>query len=146
MIDLDIACRIGENFGTKPPSTAHCPPEMAKIVLDATNLSTGALNKEMLSKYVASVAYDLWSLGVLLFHLCFGRRVWNHDQNDNVMLDDLHKLANWSHADLNRLLTQSIPSLVTSIAFGGALNEESQSSGPILATRITTPAACEPTS
>ena len=54
-----------------------------------------------LSKYTASVAYDLWSFGVVLFHLCYGISLFNTDQNDNVSLRDLSSLAGWTPRLLN---------------------------------------------
>ena len=60
LIDLDCACAIDECFGDKTPSTAYCPPEVARL------LAAG----QPLSDYTASEAYDLWSFGALLVLLC----------------------------------------------------------------------------
>jgi serine/threonine protein kinase len=65
---------------------------MAKVLIDATD-SSGKVDTSKLSTYKASVAYDLWSFGVVLFHLVFGRPLWLTDQNDNVTIDDLKTLA-----------------------------------------------------
>ena len=57
--------------------------------MDDNNKVDGA----KLSEYTASEAYDLWSFGVVLFHLCFGRPLWLNDINDNVTPEDLRTLA-----------------------------------------------------
>ena len=92
LIDMDVSCEIGQAFGSKVPSSGYCPPEMAKVLLDATD-SDSVVDTKRLSGYTASEAYDLWSFGVVLFHLVFGRSLWHTDQNDNVRHDDLRVLA-----------------------------------------------------
>ena len=66
LVDLDVSCAIGEPFGTKKPSLGYCPPEMAQKILDAMDASD-RLDTARLSAYTADIAYDLWSLGVVLF-------------------------------------------------------------------------------
>ena len=81
LIDLDVSCRIGAAFGEKVPSSGYCPPEMARVLRRAAALD-GALDPKLLAEYsCASVAYDLWSLGCVLFHMCFGKSLFhtNHD-------------------------------------------------------------------
>ena len=107
LIDMDVSCKFGEFFGTKLPSSGYCPPEMAKVLLAATDAKTGVVDTNEVVKYSASVAYDLWSFGVVLFHLCFGRPLWLMDQNDNVSLPDLKALANWTAAILNRKIKEA---------------------------------------
>ena len=50
LIDFDVSCELGQAFGTKVPSSGHCPPEMARVLLKAAD---GAAE---LSEYLASVA------------------------------------------------------------------------------------------
>jgi len=94
MIDLDCSCTIGHSFGKKKPSTAFCAPEMAKLLLD----------EKSPTEYVADASYDIWSFGVVLYHLCTGRSLWQCDQNDNLSREDLEKLAKWSREDVERRL------------------------------------------
>ena len=110
LIDMDVSCEVGKAFGTKVPSSGHGPPEMAKVLIAATNDETGVVNTARLAEYSsASVAYDIWSLGVILSHLVTGRQLWLTDQNDNVGGDDLRKLAAWKPGDLRRELKRSTP-------------------------------------
>ena len=94
IMGLDVFCRLGEPFGNKVPSSGFCPPEMAKILLTAINPDTGKVdNTSLLKEYIASEAYDMWSFGVVLYHLCFGRPLWLTDTNDDVNLEGLQLLA-----------------------------------------------------
>ena len=96
LIDFDVSCLFDEGFGSKLPSSGYCPPEMAKVLLKAIDSNTGLLvNKEELSVYRADVAYDLWSFGVVLFHLGTGKSLWHTNQDDSISQDDLRKLASW---------------------------------------------------
>eukprot|EP00964_Phaeocystis_antarctica_P083850 scaffold52787_cov60-Phaeocystis_antarctica.AAC.1 len=102
VIDMDVSRKFGESFDTKLPSSGYCPPEVAKVLLAVRNAETDEAKTRELAKYTASVAYDLWSFGVVLFNLCYGISLFNTDQNDNVSLRDLSSLAGWSNAILNR--------------------------------------------
>lgn len=93
LIDLDVSCIIGERFSTKVPSSAFCPPEMGRVLQAATDIETGMVDTTKLREYIADVAYDLWSFGVVLYHLVFGRALWNNDVNDNVTPQDLKKIC-----------------------------------------------------
>jgi serine/threonine protein kinase len=107
IIDFDVSCKLGQSFGGKPPSSGYCPPEMARVLLRATN-EKGEVDGEKLAEYKANVAYDLWSFGVVLYHLCFGRPLWLTDINDNVTLEDLRTLASVPDAPLRRALDKAL--------------------------------------
>ena len=106
LIDLDICCKLGAPFGTKVPSSGYCPPEMARALLEATDSSVDerlrVVDATQLARGYssASVAYDLWSFGAVLFHLVAGRPLWMPDKNDNVVPDDLANLAAWMSSDI----------------------------------------------
>jgi len=76
---------------------------MAKALLHAMN-DQGKVSGAKLVEYKASVAYDLWSFGVVLYHLCFGRPLWLTNTNDNVGNDDLRILALAAESDSSQLL------------------------------------------
>ena len=102
LIDMDVSCALGTPFGTKQPASGYCPPEMAKLLLAATNYKTGKVETAKLATYNASIAYDLWSFGVVLFHLITGMPLWKTDQNDNLAYADLQLLArHWNVDTLN---------------------------------------------
>ena len=82
---------------------AYDDPRFSK----ATDAKTGKVDTSELAKYTASVAYDLWSFGVVLFHLCYGISLFNTDQNDNVSLPDLSSLASWTAGVLNRKILEA---------------------------------------
>lgn len=88
VIDMDVSCQLGQPFGDKAPSSGYCPPEMAKLLLECT-----PSDKSRLKTYKGSEAYDMWSLGCVLFHLCTSETMWHTDQDDNVKEDDLKVIA-----------------------------------------------------
>ena len=89
LTDMDAACEIDKEFGSKAPSSGCCPPEMAKILLAASTDETAG-NINHLKTYKGNIAYDLWSFGILLYHLVKGRPLWsvnkNYDVDPNVLL------------------------------------------------------------
>tara|TARA_B100000459_G_scaffold133172_1_gene88268 strand:- start:52 stop:2280 length:2229 start_codon:yes stop_codon:yes gene_type:complete len=99
LIDLDVSCRIGAPFGTKTPSSGYCPPEMARVLIDALD-ENDVLSPKKLGAYTASVAYDLWSFGVVLFHLGAAKSLWHTNQDDSIETNDLQTLAYWNGEQL----------------------------------------------
>eukprot|EP00964_Phaeocystis_antarctica_P068075 scaffold41228_cov50-Phaeocystis_antarctica.AAC.4 len=110
LIDMDVSRKFGESFGTKLPSSGYCPPEVAKVLLAVHNAETEEAKTQELAKYTASVAYDLWSFGVVLFHLCYGISLFNTDQNDNVKMDDLQTLAEAPGGPWRKLINKALRS------------------------------------
>ena len=102
LIDLDVSCAIGAAFGAKPPSSAFCPPEVAQALL--------ACRPGEPISYTADIAFDLWSFGVVLYHLTFGRSLWHADQGDGIARDDLQKLARWRPVHLEREMRRAVSS------------------------------------
>jgi len=82
---------------------------MARVLLLAMN-EQGEVDGAKLAEYKASEAYDLWSFGVVLYHLCFGRPLWLTDINDNVTpeSEDLCTLASVPDEPLRRLLDKAL--------------------------------------
>ena len=107
IIDFDVFCQLGQPFGGKPPSSGYCPPEMARVLLRAMD-DQGEVNGEKLAEYKASIAYDLWSFGVVLYHLCYGRPLWLTDINDNAAPEDLRTLASEPDLPLQRALDKAL--------------------------------------
>ena len=108
IIDFDVFCTLGEPFGNKVPSSGYCPPEMARVLLRAMN-EQGGVDGAKLAEYTASVAYDLWSFGVVLYHLCFGAPLWKTNTDDNITPEDLRKLAAASDAGpLHKVLNKAL--------------------------------------
>ncbi|KAJ8601597.1 hypothetical protein CTAYLR_008457 [Chrysophaeum taylorii] len=93
LIDMDASRALGEPLGTKLPSTGYCPPEMAKVLLNAAARETGKVDATRLREYAANVAHDLWSFGCVLFLLVFGKPLLLVDFNDDVAIDLLEQLA-----------------------------------------------------
>ena len=111
LIDLDCACDISKPFGAKQPSTGYCPPEMARVVRDA--LRDGAVPGDermaaALATYTADVAYDMWSLGVVLYQLCTGKTLFHCDLNDDVDGAEMKRLCEWSAASRRRALNAKV--------------------------------------
>ena len=66
------------------------------------------LDTARLGAYTADKAYDLWSLGVVLFHLATGTPLWKTDKNDDTSPKGLRKLVKRCF-DLDRKLAVAAP-------------------------------------
>jgi serine/threonine protein kinase len=110
-----VSCLLGAPFGNKVPSSGFCPPEMARALV-ATGNDASKLCEEYVS---ASSAYDVWSCGVLLFHLTFGRSLWHTNQDDSISSSDLNTLAHWTVTQ--RDTRQSSPPPIPSPLFSSSL-------------------------
>jgi len=93
LIDLDASVSIPESCGVKL-STVYVPPEM----LDqdaATGVVT--IRRYDVNPLSASISYDMWALGALLYNLCTGQTLWQSSVEDNIVNDrDLLDLFEWS--------------------------------------------------
>eukprot|EP00873_Tetraselmis_striata_P023821 jgi/Tetstr1/444085/TSEL_003323.t2 len=103
LIDLDASCMSGSGFGDKEPSSGYCPPEMARILRTP---GAGGGRPELQS-YTAHPAYDMWSFGVVMFHMATGKKLWHADQDDNIAEGDMDKLASWDQWKRDDCLTEA---------------------------------------
>ena len=97
-IDLDNAASIdvnGEEAGQKQTSSGYLPPEQAAVEYHKLNKEHG----ESPPKVQASTQYDMWCFGVLLYYLCTGKQLFVMDVREEVELDELSKIVNWSDRD-----------------------------------------------
>ena len=115
LIDMGVSMRIDRAFGQgnmaicKGPNLAYCPPEMAKVVLRATDARSGQVKLTELKSYGrASIAYDLWSFGCILYQLVYDAPMWRAKQ-DGSFADpkDLERLAAWSTLEVDELLASA---------------------------------------
>jgi serine/threonine protein kinase len=110
LIDLDCAGRFKESFGNKQPSSGYSPPEMAQTLLKAgwtPNWQPQKGDTSKLGEYRVDKAYDYWSFGVVLYHLCFGKSMWHTDQNDDVTSEkQLKTIADWDDEICRKMLRQ----------------------------------------
>lgn len=84
LIDLDASVAFGTYCGSKV-SSAYLPPEM--ILLNPEEDEAGKpTSKNFAQELKASASFDMWALGVTLYHLCTGSTLWKADVQDN--LDD----------------------------------------------------------
>jgi serine/threonine protein kinase len=82
---------------------------MARTILAATIPQTGALDTNRLAEYRASVTFDLWSLGCVLFHLILGRSLWQSAEDGSIADEgDFRTLCGWSHTALNSKLRRAV--------------------------------------
>ena len=92
-IDLDNAALIDkENAGQKRTSSGYLPPEQAAVEYHLREKEHGEGPPEV----KASPQYDMWCFGVLLYYLCTGKQLFVMDVREEVELDELSKIENWS--------------------------------------------------
>jgi serine/threonine protein kinase len=93
-IDLDNAALIGlEEAGQKQTSSGYLPPEQAAVEY---NKHIGQVATDRVK---VSSQYDMWCFGVLLYYLCTGKQLFVMDVREEVELDELSKIVNWSDRD-----------------------------------------------
>ena len=90
LCDMDAALKIGEERTNKfKCSTGYCAPEFARYYFNAADGNVPAPSM--------TTAYDVWSLGVLLFELCTGQHLFSQDISDDNLVNDIDKavLSTW---------------------------------------------------
>ena len=93
LIDFDVACSFGKCFGSKAPSTGYCPPEVMKLI-----------SNNDLGSYKAHASYDLWSLGVIAYRMASGQDLFQINQDDNIVADQVKDLEEWDEEKLEHKL------------------------------------------
>jgi serine/threonine protein kinase/ankyrin repeat protein len=78
LCDMDAALEIGkERTQDMKCSTAYCPPELAQCIF-----ADGPTIKNI------DAAFDVWSLGVILYELCTGQHLFSQDISNDNLVDD----------------------------------------------------------
>eukprot|EP01036_Dinobryon_divergens_P035886 gene35886-46585_t len=115
LIDLDATVSIvkgAEEYSGAKYSSAYLPPEMIAILDDGTAVvrsyniddstekkivptDNGLLPYELVK---ASIAHDMWSLGVTLFQMYTGEPLFLMDDEGNLSQQLLHNLYNWTNS------------------------------------------------
>lgn len=92
LIDLDACVSIGSLVGSKSKiSTAYAPPEC----IDNPN------------GVPASIAFDMWSFGVVLFHMLTGKSLFHSNNDDNLANnDEADRLRYWDDDTFNEELAR----------------------------------------
>ena len=57
---------------------------MAKVLLEAGCVHVREGDPSLLKVYQANIAFDLWSFGIVLYHLVFGCPFWKTDRHDSI--------------------------------------------------------------
>lgn len=88
LIDLDASVSVSEKCLMKL-STAYLPPEL----FDQQEI--GRLMDEPI--VLATVSFDMWALGVVLYELCTGSKLWKSNNHDNIDdINDAKCLFQWT--------------------------------------------------
>lgn len=115
LIDFDASTKFGDAVGVKC-SSAFCPPEMVhSAIVEGSDdrmfviLDAKARRLYNVSALFAAPAFDLWSLGVIFFHMCTGEPLFLSSY-DNLDEQGLRVLFEWSNEQKNsRLLKVEDP-------------------------------------
>jgi serine/threonine protein kinase len=105
LIDFDAAVRVGEPMGGKC-STAFIPPERISVTAEGKAVVKGATARDEEKEnedegeveedaFAARFSVDSWGLGVVVYRMCTGFRLFNEDHNNNVDQKTLMLLAGW---------------------------------------------------
>ena len=100
LIDMDAATAFGDTCGAKI-SSAYIPPEMiVSTQADAYDISTAV---------PASVSYDMWGLGVVLYNLCTGETLFQANTDDNLVdASSWQALSSWNNDTKSAKLSKKI--------------------------------------
>ena len=89
LIDMDASTSFGDVCGCKI-SSGYIPPEMVLI-------SEYDYSYEISTSLLASVSYDMWSLGCVLYYLCTGETLFQGNTSDSLADDiSFYTLSVWS--------------------------------------------------
>ena len=105
LIDLDASIDMGGGRGhvhlEQKCSSAFCPPEWAAMVLQQQttasldNNTPTATATAVAIPLVAKDTFDLWALGVILFHMVSGEPLFLSNQADCIDVTSLQVLCEW---------------------------------------------------
>lgn len=87
LADLHSNSIVGTDLDLKGIHQSCLPPEAAASILNSENNSP---------KCVADTSFDLFSLGCILYHLVFGKPLWNVNNIGTISRAEMKKLAQWS--------------------------------------------------
>ena len=74
---------------------------MAKVLFNATN--AGVVDVHKLKEYMANIAYDLWSFGVVLYYLVTGKNLWGStNSNGDVINKDMENICKLTSDQLRK--------------------------------------------
>ena len=102
LIDFDAAAGIDEPAGEKY-STGYAPPELM-ITDTATSEIRVRDASDPREQLIAHPSFDLWSYGVLLYKFVTGEPLFTMNDEDNLVEDEMERLANWDSHKLNKAL------------------------------------------
>ena len=91
LIDFDSCVLVGQPAGLKY-STLVAPPELITTRAGLPIVRDPSSEDRLL----ADPSYDVWSFGVMLFHLLVGRPIFLADLNDNLDAAQLELLLKWN--------------------------------------------------
>eukprot|EP00808_Paulinella_micropora_P011974 g61379.t1 len=95
LIDFDAAAEFGKHVGVKY-STSYCEPQLAAVVARRQVQGKDQRQVEKSKLPLADGAFDVFSLGVILYELCTGKQLFPHIKDNIEEAEELRQFCVWA--------------------------------------------------
>eukprot|EP00808_Paulinella_micropora_P013821 g41137.t1 len=95
LIDFDAAAEFGKPVGVKY-STSYCEPQLAAVVARRQVQGKDQLQMDESELPKAEGAFDVFSLGVILYEMCTGKQLFSHIKDNIEEAEELKQFCVWT--------------------------------------------------
>eukprot|EP00808_Paulinella_micropora_P012269 g57646.t1 len=102
LIDFDAAAEFGKPVGVKY-STSYCEPQLATVVARRQVQGKDQLQMDESELPKAEGAFDVFSLGVILYEMCTGKQLFPHIKDNIEEAEELKQFCVWTGVSIHHL-------------------------------------------